>query len=90
MGGGPGSRCPGWPWAPPRHLPLLPQGHLARFLAFGLRLSVTAVEGDARLVAQAAKFDRALALELEKEQARRQVSGAEGRQLLALPRRQLS
>ncbi|XP_034280900.1 methyltransferase-like protein 25B isoform X3 [Pantherophis guttatus] len=49
------------------------QGHLARFLAFGLRLSVTAVEGDARLVAQAAKFDRALALELEKEQARRQA-----------------
>ncbi|XP_058016103.1 methyltransferase-like protein 25B isoform X2 [Ahaetulla prasina] len=49
------------------------QGHLARFLAFGLRLSVTAVEGDARLVAQAAKFDRALALELEKERARRQA-----------------
>ncbi|XP_013910877.1 PREDICTED: protein RRNAD1 [Thamnophis sirtalis] len=52
------------------------QGHLARFLAFGLRLSVTAVEGDARLVTQAARFDRALALELEKEQARRQAPDA--------------
>ncbi|XP_032089776.1 protein RRNAD1 isoform X1 [Thamnophis elegans] len=52
------------------------QGHLARFLAFGLRLSVTAVEGDARLVTQAARFDRALALELEKEQARRQEPDA--------------
>ncbi|XP_070622756.1 methyltransferase-like protein 25B isoform X2 [Erythrolamprus reginae] len=49
------------------------QGHLARFLAFGLQLSVTAVEGDARLVTQAAKFDRALALELAKEQAKQQA-----------------
>ncbi|XP_015683065.1 protein RRNAD1 [Protobothrops mucrosquamatus] len=49
------------------------QGHLSRFLAFGLQLSVTAVEGDPQLVAQAAKFDRALALELSKEQARRQA-----------------
>ncbi|XP_026541719.1 protein RRNAD1 [Notechis scutatus] len=52
------------------------QGHLARFLAFGLQLSVTAVEGDARLVAQAAKHDRALEKELEKEQARRQAPGS--------------
>uniref|UniRef100_A0A8C6XYN3 Methyltransferase like 25B n=1 Tax=Naja naja TaxID=35670 RepID=A0A8C6XYN3_NAJNA len=49
------------------------QGHLARFLAFGLQLSVTAVEGDARLVAQANKHDRALEKELEKDQSRRQV-----------------
>ncbi|KAL7977958.1 hypothetical protein Chor_004945 [Crotalus horridus] len=49
------------------------QGHLSRFLAFGLQLSVTAVEGDPRLVAQAAKFDRALVLELSKEQARRKA-----------------
>nr|XP_023955648.1 protein RRNAD1 isoform X2 [Chrysemys picta bellii] len=47
------------------------QGHLARFLAFGLGLSVTAIEGDGRLVDMATKFDRELVWALEKEQARR-------------------
>ncbi|XP_025029058.1 protein RRNAD1, partial [Python bivittatus] len=49
------------------------QGHLSRFLAFGLGLSVTAVEGDPRLVAQAVRFDRELVRGLQKEQARRQA-----------------
>ncbi|XP_032647988.1 methyltransferase-like protein 25B [Chelonoidis abingdonii] len=47
------------------------QGHLSRFLAFGLGLSVTAIEGDGRLVDMATKFDRELVWALEKEQARR-------------------
>ncbi|XP_074837096.1 methyltransferase-like protein 25B isoform X2 [Carettochelys insculpta] len=46
------------------------QGHLSRFLAFGLGLSVTAVEGDRRLVDMATKFDQELVWVLEKEQAR--------------------
>ncbi|XP_061462898.1 methyltransferase-like protein 25B isoform X2 [Rhineura floridana] len=46
------------------------QGHLSRFLAFGLGLSVTAVEGDAQLVAQATKFDQELVQALKKEQAK--------------------
>ncbi|KAK2525045.1 hypothetical protein Q9233_009092 [Columba guinea] len=41
-------------------------GHLSRFLAFGLGLSVTAVEGDARLAAMAERFDRELLQELAK------------------------
>uniref|UniRef100_A0A8C3XLG9 Ribosomal RNA adenine dimethylase domain containing 1 n=1 Tax=Chelydra serpentina TaxID=8475 RepID=A0A8C3XLG9_CHESE len=45
------------------------QGHLSRFLAFGLGLSVTAIEGDGRLVDMATKFDRELVWALEKEQA---------------------
>ncbi|XP_075763636.1 methyltransferase-like protein 25B isoform X2 [Pelodiscus sinensis] len=47
------------------------QGHLSRFLAFGLGLSVTAIEGDRRLVDMATKFDQELVWALEKEQARR-------------------
>ncbi|CAM4707623.1 unnamed protein product [Caretta caretta] len=47
------------------------QGHLSRFLAFGLGLSVTAIEGDGRLVDMATKFDRELVWALEKKQARR-------------------
>ncbi|XP_053225977.1 methyltransferase-like protein 25B isoform X2 [Podarcis raffonei] len=47
------------------------QGHLSRFLAFGLGLSVTAIEGDPRLVAQAAKFDQELVQALRKEGAKR-------------------
>ncbi|KAJ7307110.1 hypothetical protein JRQ81_009091 [Phrynocephalus forsythii] len=47
------------------------QGHLSRYLAFGLHLSVTSIEGDAQLVAQAAKFDQELVQALKKEQARR-------------------
>ncbi|XP_077776727.1 methyltransferase-like protein 25B isoform X2 [Podarcis muralis] len=49
----------------------LGQGHLSRFLAFGLGLSVTAIEGDPRLVAQAAKFDQELVQALRKEGAKR-------------------
>ncbi|XP_063173051.1 methyltransferase-like protein 25B [Candoia aspera] len=49
------------------------QGHLSRFLAFWLQLSVTAVEGDPRLVAQAIEFDRELVRGLKKEQARQQA-----------------
>ncbi|XP_042295893.1 protein RRNAD1 isoform X3 [Sceloporus undulatus] len=44
------------------------QGHLSRFLAFGLHLPVIAVEGDARLVTQAAKFDQEVLQALEKEE----------------------
>lgn len=44
------------------------QGHLTRFLSFGLGLSVTAVEADPALVAMATKFDAQLARALEKEQ----------------------
>ncbi|XP_068524894.1 methyltransferase-like protein 25B isoform X2 [Anas acuta] len=46
------------------------QGHLSRFLAFGLGLSVTAVEGDGRLAALAERFDRELLRELAKKRAR--------------------
>uniref|UniRef100_A0A8V5GFI8 Uncharacterized protein n=1 Tax=Melopsittacus undulatus TaxID=13146 RepID=A0A8V5GFI8_MELUD len=42
------------------------QGHLSRFLAFGLGLSVTAVEGDGRLATAAERFDRELLRELHK------------------------
>ncbi|XP_033926916.1 methyltransferase-like protein 25B isoform X1 [Melopsittacus undulatus] len=44
----------------------LSQGHLSRFLAFGLGLSVTAVEGDGRLATAAERFDRELLRELHK------------------------
>ncbi|XP_031462133.1 protein RRNAD1 isoform X2 [Phasianus colchicus] len=46
------------------------QGHLTRFLAFSLGLSVTAVEGDGRLVSLAEHFDQELLRELGKAQAR--------------------
>ncbi|NXX31605.1 RRNAD protein, partial [Nicator chloris] len=42
------------------------QGHLSRFLAFGLGLSVTAVESDGRLVGLAERFDQELLGELGK------------------------
>ncbi|NXN94984.1 RRNAD protein, partial [Rhinopomastus cyanomelas] len=42
------------------------QGHLSRYLAFGLGLSVTAVEGDRRLATTAERFDRELLHELGK------------------------
>ncbi|XP_041577103.2 methyltransferase-like protein 25B isoform X1 [Taeniopygia guttata] len=42
------------------------QGHLSRFLAFGLGLGVTAVESDARLVGLARRFDQELLRELGK------------------------
>ncbi|KAF7235548.1 Protein RRNAD1 [Varanus komodoensis] len=45
------------------------QGHLSRYLAFGLHLSVTAIEGDPRLVREATRFDRELIETLKKKQA---------------------
>ncbi|NXE29753.1 RRNAD protein, partial [Ardeotis kori] len=42
------------------------QGHLSRFLAFGLGLSVTAVEADGRLARAAERFDQELLRELGK------------------------
>uniref|UniRef100_A0A803XLS6 Uncharacterized protein n=1 Tax=Meleagris gallopavo TaxID=9103 RepID=A0A803XLS6_MELGA len=48
----------------------LGKGHLSRFLAFSLGLSITAVEGDGRLVSLAEHFDQELLRELGKAQAR--------------------
>ncbi|KAM4600615.1 methyltransferase-like protein 25B isoform 2-T2 [Polymixia lowei] len=47
------------------------QGHLTRFLSFGLGLSVTAIEADHKLVAMASKFDGHLLWTLEKEKQRK-------------------
>uniref|UniRef100_A0A672QNA5 Protein RRNAD1-like n=1 Tax=Sinocyclocheilus grahami TaxID=75366 RepID=A0A672QNA5_SINGR len=43
------------------------QGHLTRFLSFGLGLDVTGIEADPNLVFMATKFDRQLLLTLAKE-----------------------
>ncbi|XP_008292096.1 methyltransferase-like protein 25B [Stegastes partitus] len=43
------------------------QGHLTRFLSFGLGLSVTAIEADHTLVTMASRFDGQLIWALEKE-----------------------
>ncbi|XP_053350952.1 protein RRNAD1 [Clarias gariepinus] len=43
------------------------QGHLTRFLSFGLGLNVTAIEADPNLLSMASKFDRQLLLTLAKE-----------------------
>ncbi|KAK2902940.1 hypothetical protein QQF64_010185 [Cirrhinus molitorella] len=43
------------------------QGHLTRFLSFGLCLDVTGIEADPNLVSMATKFDRQLLLTLTKE-----------------------
>lgn len=50
-----------WP-QPPK------QGHLTRFLSYGLGLRVTTIEADAALVEMASKFDRELEWTLDKEQ----------------------
>ncbi|XP_034729549.1 protein RRNAD1 [Etheostoma cragini] len=50
------------------------QGHLTRFLSFGLGLSVTAIEADHTLVAMASKFDGQLLLALEKERQKKNFS----------------
>nr|XP_020473010.1 protein RRNAD1 isoform X2 [Monopterus albus] len=50
------------------------QGHLTRFLSFGLGLSVTAIEADPALVAMASKFDRQLLWVLEKEKQKKSCS----------------
>ncbi|NXX85677.1 RRNAD protein, partial [Urocolius indicus] len=51
------------------------QGHLSRFLAFGLGLSVTAVEGDGRLAATAQRLDQELLRELGKRRWGAQTQG---------------
>ncbi|KAF5907733.1 protein RRNAD1, partial [Clarias magur] len=43
------------------------QGHLTRFLSFGLGLDVTAIEADPNLLSMASKFDGQLLLTLAKE-----------------------
>ncbi|XP_061675599.1 protein RRNAD1 [Syngnathoides biaculeatus] len=53
------------------------QGHLTRFLSFGLGLSVTAIEADPALVATATKFDGQLLCALEKERKKKQKSSSE-------------
>ncbi|XP_056141746.1 protein RRNAD1 [Lampris incognitus] len=50
------------------------QGHLTRFLSFGLGLSVTAIEADHALVAMASKFDGQLLWTLEKEKQKKNGS----------------
>ncbi|KAG7469568.1 hypothetical protein MATL_G00130160 [Megalops atlanticus] len=47
------------------------QGHLTRFLSFGLGLSVTGIEADSALVAMASKFDGQLLSTLQKESKRK-------------------
>lgn len=47
------------------------QGHLTRFLSFGLGLSVTAIEADHNLVAMASRFDGQLLWALEKEKQKK-------------------
>nr|XP_046254887.1 protein RRNAD1 [Scatophagus argus] len=50
------------------------QGHLTRFLSFGLGLTVTAVEADHTLVAMASRFDGQLVCTLEKEKQKKNCS----------------
>ncbi|XP_039886489.1 protein RRNAD1 isoform X1 [Simochromis diagramma] len=50
------------------------QGHLTRFLSFGLGLSVTAIEADPTLVTMASKFDGQLVWALEKEKQKKNCS----------------
>ncbi|XP_024241608.1 protein RRNAD1 isoform X2 [Oncorhynchus tshawytscha] len=47
------------------------QGHLTRFLSFGLGLSVTGIEADPTLVSMASKYDGQLLWTLEKERQRK-------------------
>ncbi|XP_041648515.1 protein RRNAD1 [Cheilinus undulatus] len=47
------------------------QGHLTRFLSFGLGLSVTAIEADQTLVTMASRFDGQLLWALEKERQKK-------------------
>ncbi|KAG7221172.1 hypothetical protein INR49_017491 [Caranx melampygus] len=47
------------------------QGHLTRFLSFGLGLSVTAIEADQTLVTMASRFDGQLLWALEKEKQKK-------------------
>lgn len=61
------TRRPPPPSASPLSSSSSQQGHLTRFLSFGLGLSVTAIEADRALVAMATKFDAQLMCALEKE-----------------------
>ncbi|XP_055019946.1 LOW QUALITY PROTEIN: protein RRNAD1 [Boleophthalmus pectinirostris] len=47
------------------------QGHLTRFLSYGLGLSVTAIEADQHLVSMATVFDKQLLWALDKEKQKR-------------------
>ncbi|XP_039606891.1 protein RRNAD1 isoform X1 [Polypterus senegalus] len=51
------------------------QGHLSRYLSFGLGLSVTGVEADRVLVSMATKFDEQLLYTLKKENLRNVKEG---------------
>ncbi|KAM9353053.1 methyltransferase-like protein 25B [Symphorus nematophorus] len=50
------------------------QGHLTRFLSFGLGLSVTAIEADHTLVTMASRYDGQLLWALEKEKQKKNCS----------------
>ncbi|XP_027868608.1 methyltransferase-like protein 25B [Xiphophorus couchianus] len=50
------------------------QGHLTRFLSFGLGLSVTAIEADHTLAAMASRYDGELLSALEKEKRKKSCS----------------
>lgn len=50
------------------------QGHLTRFLSYGLGLSVTAIEADQHLVSMATVFDKQLLWALDKERQKKNVS----------------
>ncbi|XP_072316482.1 methyltransferase-like protein 25B [Eucyclogobius newberryi] len=50
------------------------QGHLTRFLSYGLGLSVTAIEADRHLVSMATEFDKQLLLALDKEKQKRRCT----------------
>ncbi|XP_069735023.1 methyltransferase-like protein 25B [Phaenicophaeus curvirostris] len=54
------------------------QGHLSRFLALGLGLAVTALEGDARLAGRGAQMDRRLQRELSKGGGKGRRKGERG------------
>ncbi|XP_030042909.1 protein RRNAD1 [Microcaecilia unicolor] len=61
------------------------QGHLSRFLSFGLGLSVTAMEADEHLVTMATKFDQQLGFALQKERKKAmECLGGDGSHSLTL------
>uniref|UniRef100_A0A5F9DKL4 Methyltransferase like 25B n=1 Tax=Oryctolagus cuniculus TaxID=9986 RepID=A0A5F9DKL4_RABIT len=56
----------------------LGEGHLSRFMALGLGLTVKSIEGDQRLVERAQRLDQELLQALEKEERRNPQIRAEG------------
>ncbi|XP_051922317.1 protein RRNAD1 isoform X1 [Hippocampus zosterae] len=62
------------------------QGHLTRYLSFGLGLSVTAIEADPALVAMATKFDGQLLCALDKERRKKKKFASEPSSSQACPR----